>query len=336
MIIKLSKKKIFRLLIVVTAALTLLFHPHINPVAANASTQIPVEQLPKGSTGSNTLDIQATTKVPASNTHGAFRVLCSFSHMNYDDPIVFPNQVGATHLHTFFGNTSTKANSTYQSLSTSGNSTCRGGIADRSGYWVPTILDASGKPIPPDIMIAYYKSFSTKIVKNIPNGLRIVVGNSKAQSGQNLAHISWECRVPTTPNQMLARETYIPSCDRGNVLHHTLKFPTCWDGFNLDSPNHQSHMSYPVKSKCPLSHPVKLPDISFQLSWNLKNSSTEGWRLSSDMYDTSLPGGYSAHGDFFEAWKPEVRNIWHTNCLVGSKECGMGLLGNGKHLAKKA
>lgn len=40
-------------------------------------------------------------------------------------------------------------------------------------------------------------------------------------------------------------------------------FPSCWDGVNLDSEDHKSHMSYPVggapdSGDCPSSHPVKV------------------------------------------------------------------------------
>lgn len=39
-------------------------------------------------------------------------------------------------------------------------------------------------------------------------------------------------------------------------------FPTCWDGVNLDSPDHRSHVAYPESGtlesggRCPSTHPV--------------------------------------------------------------------------------
>ena len=45
-----------------------------------------------------------------------FLVECDYSHMAEDDPIVYPGAPGASHLHVFFGNTSTNANSTVKSL----------------------------------------------------------------------------------------------------------------------------------------------------------------------------------------------------------------------------
>jgi len=38
---------------------------------------------------------------------GNFRTLCLESHINYDDPLVYPGQPRATHQHVFFGNPST-------------------------------------------------------------------------------------------------------------------------------------------------------------------------------------------------------------------------------------
>lgn len=46
-------------------------------------------------------------------------------------------------------------------------------------------------------------------------------------------------------------------------LRAQIVFPSCWDGKNLDSDDHQSHMSYPVggapdNGDCPPDHPIKV------------------------------------------------------------------------------
>jgi hypothetical protein len=50
---------------------------------------------------------------------------------------------------------------------------------------------------------------------------------------------------------------------------------SCWDGKNLDSPNHQDHVAHPeagatsfavVGGKCPASHPVKIPQVHYEVS----------------------------------------------------------------------
>jgi hypothetical protein len=49
-----------------------------------------------------------------------------------------------------------------------------------------------------------------------------------------------------------------------NGLRAQVWFPMCWDGVNLDSPDHKSHMAYPTgvgNGNCPASHPVRIPGI---------------------------------------------------------------------------
>ena len=56
----------------------------------------------------------------------------------------------------------------------------------------------------------------------------------------------------------------------------SLRFPTCWDGKNLDSPDHMSHMSYPETGTfesggpCPASHPVRTSQVMFEVIWDTK------------------------------------------------------------------
>jgi len=53
----------------------------------------------------------------AGSTQGArFVTRCTYSHTLSDDPIVHPNQPGASHSHDFFGNKTTDAFSTLASL----------------------------------------------------------------------------------------------------------------------------------------------------------------------------------------------------------------------------
>ena len=53
-----------------------------------------------------------------------------------------------------------------------------------------------------------------------------------------------------------------------------VRFPTCWDGKNLDSPDHMSHMSYletgtfESGGPCPASHPVRVPQLMYETIWD--------------------------------------------------------------------
>src|SRR5436190_3915453 len=86
---------------------------------------------------------------------GVFATVCDFSHEAPDDPIVKPNQAGASHLHQFFGNATTAAASTYDSLR-AGGTTCRAS-QDASGYWVPALYK-DGAEIQPTSMKVYYRA----------------------------------------------------------------------------------------------------------------------------------------------------------------------------------
>jgi uncharacterized protein DUF1996 len=66
---------------------------------------------------------------------GQFVLRCGYSHSLPDDPIVFPNQPGASHLHDFYGNTGVNAFSTFPTM-LAGETTCRV-PSDTAGYWGP-------------------------------------------------------------------------------------------------------------------------------------------------------------------------------------------------------
>ena len=121
----------------------------------------------------------------------------------------------------------------------------------------------------------------------------------------------------------------IQNCAAGQQLWAAVFFPQCWDGVNLDSPDHKSHVAYPVNGACPSTHPVAMPEVSFNIVYDVTGS-TSRWRLSSDSYDPSLPGGYSMHGDWFNGWKADIMATWITKCDQASEDCQGDLLGDGR------
>ena len=58
---------------------------------------------------------------------------------------------------------------------------------------------------------------------------------------------------------------------------------------------------------------------------------TADWRLSSDTIDDpELPGGYSAHGDWFDGWDAGVRDAWIRGCVQAAADCHAHLVGDGR------
>ena len=281
-----------------------------------------------------------TTKDPK----GSFRTQCFFSHFNYDDPIIFPGQENRSHLHVYFGNTGADAFSTIESIRNHGDSTCAGGIANRSSYWVPAMMTRDGQPLVPKQNLVYYKP--THVYRNLqenpyqvmPDGLKMVSGNVYADEigeNPNVSYICRNSRVLSTEHQQQNKTfPYIPQC-AGGELEMIVHFQQCWDGVNLDSPDHQSHMSDPKRGECPTSHPVPLTRLTYKVRYDIPNDDqgSQGWYLSSDQYDRSQkPGGLSGHGDWFEGWEQTTKTMWLENCIHAKKNCGINRIGDGKKL----
>jgi hypothetical protein len=278
-----------------------------------------------------------------SSEPGAFRVVCAFAKMAYDDPIVFPGQPGLSHLHTFTGNVGVDAFSTVESIAGSGNSTCAGGALNRSSYWFPSMIDtANGRPLAPAANVVYYKgSYEvdiSKTVQALPPGLRMVSGNARntdpSQVGARYMCLGPKGENPGWKNTITA--AYADgTCQVGGDFIMQVGFPFCWDGVNLDSPNHAAHVvgtvqdqTPPFAKHCPATHPVTLPVISYNIHYQITDNEAVGrWRLSSDM-DPSLPAGISGHGDYFIGWDKATMQTWIDNCLRAKRDCHADLLGN--------
>jgi hypothetical protein len=260
---------------------------------------------------------------------GAFRTNCGVSHFSFDDPIVYPGQSGKSHLHMFFGNTGTNANTTASTLAASGSSTCSGGTANRTGYWVPALVNLkTGAPVVPSGSIWYYKSayygVPAESVKPFPVGLRMIAGNSGNSTAAGASpYVRIACGASSTYGSV------IPSCAVGDTVNIGIQFPQCWDGVNLDSPDHKSHMAY-ASNGCPSTHPVPLAEISLNLSYTVIEAGTDSnWKLSSDNYVGQ--GGYSMHADWFNGWKDDVMKTWVANC-INRKASSSNAICDGRYL----
>lgn len=253
---------------------------------------------------------------------GAFRVSCDYSHMNNDDAIVYPNQQGKAHLHVYFGNTNVNYLSTAESIRTTGNSTCNGGIMNRTAYWAPAMIDTeSGTPLKPRNALFYYKHGK---VQEIPRGLKMIAGNMESTSAQS--HEWFECN-----EKYASRRPYLVSCNKGGLVTVSVTFPNCWNGKDLDSADHKSHMAYSTNGRCPGSHSKKLPTLSILIYYPVtSDKGTANWRLSSDNYAKDKRAGYSSHSDFIMGWDEEIHKAWVDNCINATKDCHAHLLGDGR------
>ena len=235
---------------------------------------------------------------------------CTFSHRAADDPIVFFGTPGASHDHSFVGNTGTNASSTLDTLLASGTTCQRPG--DTAAYWMPTLF-VDGQPVTPNHAQIYYRRSTRRHVEAFPPGFRMIAGDAKATSPQALRLTFWNCGVAGG----VARSSTVPMCPdaRARALRLHVTFPSCWDGRNLDSASHAGHVAYPVAGRCPAKFAHALPQISLIYRYPVTGAGTV----------TLASGGQlSAHADFFNAWRESDLQSLVDGCLNALRHCQRG------------
>ena len=330
--------------------------------------------------GSGTPDLLVSNQTPSQaeprSWKGIIRINCDFSHSAYNDPIVFPGEEGAAHLHRFYGNELLDHTTTMESLLTTGSSTCQGNNLNRSAYWIPALLaplynqqtkerqlyengDPAWRAVPAVVgnneeahEVFYYSAGidDLEAIQPIPPGLRMIAGEAATKPGrtQDTSVVRWHCQSwESTDAGNPSWSTTIPECYAPDRLRMDIFFPSCWDGVNLDSANHKSHLAYPVRdtdtklSACPASHPVAIVRPSFHYAFGVlpnvydpETKSSRGWRIASDDYEVTdtQPGGLSLHGDWFNAWHPTIMEAMLEVCIQGRLDCHNGNLANGWRL----
>jgi hypothetical protein len=266
----------------------------------------------------------ATVAIPrlvrAADPVAEFSVLCFPSHQLADDPIVYPGQPGAAHMHQFIGNPSTNAYSTFESMS---DPLLRPNVKcelhnDTGGYWVPTLHKPDGTPVPVSHSLFYYRGPAG--VAQIPQGLKMLAGGNTLQPPNPTGaqkSLSWAC-TDSSPFY-----TQPPDCTSLNTFFRAhIHFPSCvavdpnTQQPLLDSFDHRSHMAYPTSGRCPSTHPLRIPKISYHVVYALKNG--KGTYLSSDH---GAPGGTTLHADFWNTWDQAVLQKAVTKCINANISC---------------
>jgi hypothetical protein len=288
---------------------------------------------------------------------GQFRLACQYSHFGNNDPIVFPGQPGAAHLHMFWGNTDTTARTVFHDPSVPGDmndilefggGSCQGFELNRSAYWIPALIDSStGTPqvVIPDNIVLYYKSYRPSEVHPMPQGLQMLAGNVAAGGAPGVSFqfdddLFWSCGENGFSRN---KQASIPTnCNPNEPINASIHFPNCL-AVNaqgkpvVTSADHKSHTRMvPESNACPASHPYRIPQISYLIYWpNGSNGSGAGvssWRLSSD----STVAGGSLHGDWLGGWHKQTIENWTHGCFdpdaqfSGPRNCSNGQTGQNR------
>lgn len=274
-----------------------------------------------GTNGSSPYQVGSVTTREA---HGN-RIYCVISHFSYDDPVVFPGEPGLSHLHMFWGNTATDANTTSESILTTGSGSCEGGTDYRVGAWIPAVFNAQDEVVVPEEVFIYYKTFGGPgmrydLVQPIPQGLGMLA--SADTQGFSDTFISGGF-FDRNGQRSLSLNVTFPSCvatengqrdgppildfrdmpgEAGNQLNSHVAYPS--DGNNVD---------------CPLSHPYRFPTPQFIMFFDAAETGNSPY-LSSDAMAGAAPLS-TLHGDYMFGANQDV-NEQILQCIREARSCG--------------
>jgi hypothetical protein len=284
--------------------------------------------------------VKPNVKKPATGrggSTGTFSVECGVDAQgrhNSDNVIVAPGvNNGAHHFHDYVGNDSTSAKSSNASLAKADTS-CNGG--DLSTYYWPVLRqlgvkgpDANkngggkdgnvGKILTASSAQIVYRGNPQSKVVAMPRFLRIITGDAKAfTNGPGNANARWSC----TGFENRETTNKYPLCPAGSKLLRIADFQSCWDGKNVDSENHRSHIVFEsANGACPKKTKA-VPQLTIKLAYDVP----PGRSFALDGFPEQLHNPITDHNDFINVMPNSLMKA-AVECINAGKKCDAGNFG---------
>ncbi|MCX5245490.1 DUF1996 domain-containing protein [Streptomyces sp. NBC_00201] len=274
---------------------------------------------------------------------GTFTTSCGVNankNHNTDNVIVAPGVTnGAHHLHDYVGNQKVDAFATNDSLIADQTSCQNQG--DLSAYYWPVVriqdgsqdfdqnADGGGKEgnvgkilTPVQAQIKYVGNPQSKVTA-MPQFLRIITGDAKTTTnGLANANAHWSCTG--FENKVQLTEQY-PICPQGSNVVRTFAFQSCWDGKNIDSANHRTHVAFadPASGACGNGFKA-IPQLTMRLVYKINPPALQNGQVKNayavDGFPEQLHKSATDHDDFIAVFKNNLANTI-ANCVNNGKQC---------------
>ncbi|MCZ4510712.1 DUF1996 domain-containing protein, partial [Streptomyces sp. ActVer] len=285
----------------------------------------------------------STVRKSSKASKGTFVTKCGVNAnklYNSDNVIVAPGVTnGAHHKHDYVGNQDNNAFTTDEDFARADTSCKNKG--DKSSYYWPVLrLQDGTKEFDADqqgggaegntgrILTAkqatldFVGSPRGKVVA-MPKFLRIITGDAKAfTNGPANANASWSCTG--FENKVQLKDKF-PLCPSGRDVVRTFKFQSCWDGSNIDSANHRTHVAFAdAKGNCPSGFKA-IPQLVQRLVYDvdapsLKDNGKTRPFFAVDSFPEQAHKPVTDHGDFINVFDQKVTNKM-VQCINSGRRC---------------
>ncbi|WP_374225377.1 DUF1996 domain-containing protein [Streptomyces sp. AC602_WCS936] len=278
-------------------------------------------------------------------SNGSFATSCGVNAeglFNSDNLIAAPGvSNGAHHFHDYVGNQDNDAFSSDEDLAAADTSCADQG--DKSSYYWPVLRlqngtveqDAqspgggiegnAGEIVTPAAVTLTFEGNERGKVTEMPRLLRIITGDAKAfVNGNTNANASWSC---TGFEDRQLKDKY-PLCPSGSDVVRTFTFQSCWDGRNIDSANHRTHVAFAAADgSCPDGF-RPIPRLVQRIVYDVDAPSLQdGGKtvplFAVDSFPEQLHKPVTDHSDFINVFDEDLMREM-VDCINTGRDCGAG------------